>query len=80
MIIEQRQNEEIQIQILITLVYKLSFRPARLTTTAHDSSPVLRTKSQVNVKKQMINYRASLRTQVFLRAPGHRAGKEEKKN
>jgi Zn-dependent peptidase ImmA (M78 family) len=38
-----------------------------------------RAKNQVNVKKQMINYRASLRMQVYLRAPGRYAGKEEKK-
>jgi hypothetical protein len=38
------------------------------------------TKDQMNVKKQMINYRASLQTQVYLRSPDRRAGKEEKKD
>ncbi len=54
-------------------------RPVRPTTTVYDSTRAFRAKNQVNVKKQMINYRASLLMQVYLRAPGRYAGKEEKK-
>ena len=80
MIIEQRQreSEEMRIWIFITRTHERSLRPMRPTTTAYDSTRAFIEKNQVNVKKQMINYRASLRTQVYLCAPGRRTGKEEK--
>jgi len=81
MIIEQREreSEEMRIWIFITRTHERSTRFIELTITAHDSTGAFRAKNQVNVKKQMINYRASLRTQAYLYAPERHAGKEEEK-
>ncbi len=68
-----------RIWIFITRTHERSTRFIELTITAHDSTGAFRPENQVNVKKQMINYRASLRTQAYLYAPERHAGKEEKK-
>ncbi len=68
-----------RIWIFITRTHERSTRFIELTITAHDSTGAFRAKNQVNVKKQMINYRASLRTQAYLYAPERHAGKEEEK-
>ena len=65
------ENQEMQIRIFITRTHEyIELRPVRFTITVHDSTRTFRSKNQVNVKKQMINYRASLWIQVYLHAPG----------
>ena len=73
----ERGDKEMRIWIFITRTHECSSRPMRSTIIVYDSTRAFLAKNQVNVKKQMINYRASLRTQVYLYAPGRRTGTEE---